>query len=854
MIGYSVVPIVALLCYSFLFLTFAVSKKTNRVIHAFMILMVIMILWTGGSLAMRLQLFGLVNIWHHLSLLGMFMIASGYYTFVVAFLEEKTDRAKYYWMMFHLALFVVNYFTGIFIPEPIVLVSESGNTQFIYEYTWHIGILAACLLPAVLQLLQIVVRHCKGNYIALKQLRPIIIGLLVLAAGNVGSTLPIFAGFPIDMLSGPINAVYVFYALYKKRLFKMTVLFSRSNYFAFSLVVTAALASDIILPLRKLFLTTWGMGYTLTVVLISVTLALLVLGLYLIMTFTFNTIFIQNEKKQQIKIEQFREDINHTLNVTDILQNLTDTVQEITHIEKMIVFLRQTDGDFRVEHTTNPLDEKSFYMKADHPLTAYFKNHGSVSLREFSRTTVYRSMWETEKQLLKTLNANHFIPMSCESGLVGMVVLPFKKDQSPYNTGDLNVVQTIAAICASSVSDASAYERAIDEARKDKLTGLPNRKYFFELLDKDFETYQESALSLCILNIDDFKRYNQLYGTQEGDYALQRVAGVLLSSLNETSKAARIGGKEFVLLLPGYDIHSAKLLTENIVSEIAAINENRAGQVPTMLTVSAGICAAPYMASSARELFQNAETAVYTVKRSGKNAVQIYSSEIYRQDAQQYKYASGYYENESTIYALTAAIDARDHYTFQHSKNVSYYAGELAKAAGMGNDLVEIVKEAALLHDIGKISIREDILNKPGKLTAEEFEIMKGHVDSAVNIISHLPALEYVIPTVYSHHEYYDGSGYPRHLKEEEIPVMGRILCIADSFDAMTSERSYKPALSKEEALRRLQAEAGRQFDPKLSIIFIDLVNSGKIEVRGQNPTYFIDAAEVSNRVSLNEM
>ena len=83
---------------------------------------------------------------------------------------------------------------------------------------------------------------------------------------------------------------------------------------------------------------------------------------------------------------------------------------------------------------------------------------------------------------------------------------------------------------------------------------------------------------------------------------------------------------------------------------------------------------------------------------------------------------------------------------------------------------------------------------------------------------------------------------------------MGRILCIADSFDAMTSERSYKPALSKEEALRRLQAEAGRQFDPKLSIIFIDLVNSGKIEVRGQNPTCFIDAAEVSNRVSLNEM
>ena len=381
--------------------------------------------------------------------------------------------------------------------------------------------------------------------------------------------------------------------------------------------------------------------------------------------------------------------------------------------------------------------------------------------------------------------------------------------------------------------DAELYERAIDEARTDKLTGLINRKYFFELLDQAFHDCQDSALSLCILNIDDFKLYNQVYGIQEGDAVLQRIAGILYSSLTEASRVARIGGKEFAVLLPGFDIHSAKLITENLVAEIGKIRECSNGQKATALTVSAGICAAPYMATSAMELFQNAETAVYMVKRSGKNAVLVYSSEISRQETAQERYNGGYGENASTIYALTAAIDAKDHYTYRHSQNVSYYAEELAKAAGLTRELVEIIKEAALLHDIGKIGIKEDILNKPDRLTNEEYESIKGHVENAVNIIRHLPSLDYVIPTVLSHHERYDGCGYPRRLRGEEIPIMGRILCIADSFDAMTSQRPYRNPLPCEEAIAILRKESGKQFDPKLVMLFIELYESGKIRVLG---------------------
>ncbi len=832
MTGYSWVPIVAILCYLFLFLTFATSKKSKETV-AFMGLLITMIFWAGGSFAMRALLWPSPVFWHHVSLLGMFMLMSSYYRFVLAFLEEKRNRGNILWTCFHLGLFVLNCITGIFVPEPIVT-EVGGVTQFIYEYTWHIYLFAICILSCMVQMVRIVIRHCKGNNIAFQPLKPIIIGLAIMAIGHMAATLPIFHGIPIDIMSGPVNAIFIFYSLYKKRLFKISVLFSRSNYLYLALLGCGVLAYNFVPTLLKTMQDDLKMDLTFAIVITVILVFIVIALLYKVISLVFNFIFVRKEKLEQARLEKFENEINHVLNMNDILHNMTDTILEIVHLERMYVFTEQSDGDYRVEFTTNILDEKNFYFKADHPLLKHFISTGKyTSLREFERTTFARSLWESEKQVFKTLNAEMFFPIMHEKTIVGILVLPAKKDHSPYKESDLALIQSICNISGASLYSASSYERAVSDARKDKLTGLINRKFFFELLDSEFEKYKDTSLSLCLMSLDNFKIYNQLFGVPEGNVALQRVAGLLESSINETSTAARIGGKEFAIILPGYDIHSAKLLAENIASEIGKINSRQNQKVTAQLTVSAGICASPYMASSAKELFQNAEAAVYTVKRNGKNAIQIYPSQIYHQDTPQYKHSSGYHENASTIYALTAAIDAKDHYTFQHSQNVAYYATELAKEAGLEADLIEIVKEAALLHDIGKIGIKEDILNKPGKLTEEEYEVMKGHVENAVNIVSHLPSLDYVIPTVISHHERYDGKGYPNHLSGEDIPVMGRVLCLADSFDAMTSARSYKPAFTKEKAMDILREEAGKQFDPKFSAIFIEMLQNNKIEVRG---------------------
>ena len=158
----------------------------------------------------------------------------------------------------------------------------------------------------------------------------------------------------------------------------------------------------------------------------------------------------------------------------------------------------------------------------------------------------------------------------------------------------------------------------------------------------------------------------------------------------------------------------------------------------------------------------------------------------------------------------------------------------LARELNLNSDIREIIRQAALLHDVGKIGISEAILNKTGKLTEEEYETIKGHVEASIGIIRHLPSLDYVIPAVIGHHERYDGKGYPRRIAGEDIPLSARILCIADSFDAMTTKRCYKDVIPKERALEILEEEAGKQFDPRLVPVFVRGMREGRILMAGE--------------------
>jgi len=241
--SYSWISVMALLCYLFLFMAFMAAKKT-RVIYSFMFLQVVMILFTGGSFLMRKAWIS-INFWHYVSLMGALLVPYGYFRFILDFLDEKRNHGKNMWLLFYLLCYVVNLFTGIFIPTPEVIINNTGY-HFIYSYSWLIIIL---FIPAVIMFMQVgflIYRYCKSNIIIFRQLRPILIGIIILLLGYIISTIPMFKGIPFDVLACPINALMAFYALYKKKLFRMTLLISRGNCYTIALIISIIGFSNII--------------------------------------------------------------------------------------------------------------------------------------------------------------------------------------------------------------------------------------------------------------------------------------------------------------------------------------------------------------------------------------------------------------------------------------------------------------------------------------------------------------------------------------------------------------------------------------------------------------------------------
>ena len=292
-----------------------------------------------------------------------------------------------------------------------------------------------------------------------------------------------------------------------------------------------------------------------------------------------------------------------------------------------------------------------------------------------------------------------------------------------------------------------------------------------------------------------------------------------------------------------FRIPSARTLAHEIGKQVSRINQVPERARLKELTVSAGICSVPYAAASAKELMDNAGLAVYNAKQIGKAQVLVFrgASNLMPQQLAERTEAiidrveegdSAHKNAIAMISALTAAIDAKDHYTYAHSKNVARYAATLAVASGLNDDQVRTIYISGLLHDIGKISILEAILNKGSLLSEEEYQAMKDHVNNSIAIIRHLPEMDYLIPAVLGHHKRWDGKGYPSGIAGKEIPITARCLAIADVFDAMTTDRPYRAGIPLEYALGEITRGAGTQFDPELAVTFVQLIQAKHIPLQ----------------------
>jgi diguanylate cyclase (GGDEF)-like protein/putative nucleotidyltransferase with HDIG domain len=382
----------------------------------------------------------------------------------------------------------------------------------------------------------------------------------------------------------------------------------------------------------------------------------------------------------------------------------------------------------------------------------------------------------------------------------------------------------------------------------DPLTGLANRRRFFEELNNEIkrsERYGE-PLACMMLDLDYFKNVNDTCGHQFGDFMLQQVAGILKSDSRGLDIVARYGGEEFAVLLPNTTSEDASALAERIRKKIMDSRFIR-GEITCKLTVSIGLASWTREEPVSQEkLISRADSTLYEVKASGRNAVLTWehSHRHTRRICREYIDEQGMKELRgklsdfskdlkqtyiSAVSSLLSAVKVRDNYTLKHSYDVTYYALAIANEMGLSDADVGIINNAANLHDLGKIGIDERILTKPAALTERETEAVKEHPSMAADILRPLKFLAEEVSLIIHHHERFDGAGYPHGLKGEAIPLGARIIALADAFSAMTTERPYRSAMSSDEAIREVVANAGKQFDPAVVKAFLTAVKTKKI-------------------------
>lgn len=830
---YGYISIIAMFCYGFMLLTFLAAKK-DKLVNSFLIVLVGQMLWTGGSVFMRMRLWPNYVFWFQASLLGILLLPYAYYRFINAFAGISERLFGKIYLIVMMFCFVINIPNGILLKHPN-LVERNGSEYFIYDIKWSVAVFFVVAAIMLIHMFANVVRVSKNSVNMRRQFEPIVLGMLLLFVGNMGISIPFFKGFPIDILCGLLNAFLLLYALIKRRLFRLKMLASEGVCYGIGLLFALVLFINLS-PYLQRFVQRY---ISFTASYYPLLFAILFLLAYLAFTFVWrilvNTVFVKEELLQAEKLKVFSSAVSKTLCLQEIMDETIQVIKDILGVESIYICMQEYPGTpFRGLYSDKPLNDLSFSLEEENPVIIWLKeNEEPLIYKEFRYTVEYKSMWEDEKYRLEKMGVQCCVGLKDDNQLIGAILLANRSGKKYIGYNDIQILSSITSVASIAIKNARLYEQAYMEARTDEMTGLLNRKYFYEVLNREFENNRDGSLALAFFNVDDFKLYNQLYGVKEGDNCLKRIADIIKYSVGDNGYSARFSGKEFAILLPKYDIFSAKNLAESICKQIYVMNSQDPNLKLKAVTLSVGISAAPYAAKSVKELVDNVDLAIYHVKHRGKNGIQVFDTMIQNEQREkgQTDHAHIYQEYEATIYALTAAIDAKDHYTFSHSNNVAYYATELARFLGMNEDVVEIIRQAALLHDVGKIGIPEDILNKPGRLTEEEYETIKGHVEASIGIIRHLPSLDYVIPAVIGHHERYDGRGYPRRISGEDIPATARILCIADSFDAMTSKRCYKNSFSLELAKKNLLDGAGTQFDPMMARAFVRCLNEGRIKL-----------------------
>jgi diguanylate cyclase (GGDEF)-like protein len=414
------------------------------------------------------------------------------------------------------------------------------------------------------------------------------------------------------------------------------------------------------------------------------------------------------------------------------------------------------------------------------------------------------------------------LPLATHASRLGVVYF-YRKDRDFFLPDEIEILNTFAHLAAGAIESTRLQEQTQNLAVTDALTGLPNRRTLDQSLAEELRRAQRygKSLAVLLLDIDHFKKTNDTYGHQAGDAVLKALAQVFSRQVRDVDLVVRYGGEEFVFILPETDMVGSKLVAERIrravETELIRLPEGQEIGV----TASLGIACYPLCGDTAETLLAHADQALYTAKQEGRNRVCLYR-EILKvlleeKPAHIVELLKQSLEN---IQPIVTAMSSKGAFYQNHTRIVQQVTEQLAESLGLSQPDRESLRLASQLHDVGMIVIPDEVLNKRGPLSPQEWDLIKQHPATAADYLEQVPALRHIAPIVRHHHERYDGSGYPGGLKSDQTPYLARVLAVADAYGTMVSQWPGRTAKTVEQARAELIAGTGTQFDPQVVAAF----------------------------------
>lgn len=583
------------------------------------------------------------------------------------------------------------------------------------------------------------------------------------------------------------------------------------------------------------------------------------------------------DEKQKTEIRRAQDNLLHR--ISDILRKSFNVEDNILEMLEHLAGYFQLDCCFavlpspdepqdtiRLEYCTHPtfsLMEQNRDLDVLEIFSSKFNLHEDLFIGDVKRD---RKIEPFRRDVLSNYHmySLFYLPITYEEKLQGILGGHRCESEKIWTLeNDQNFLRQVADQLATALTNSRLYKRVERQATIDGLTSLFNHRTGQEKLTEQLRVAERYKRNLCVvmMDVDHFKSINDNHGHPVGDTVLRTVANLIKGDCRDVDIPVRYGGEEFLLVLPEVNQEGATIVAERLRKKLSkeAIYHD---DIKLNVTASLGIACFPDDSENQQQLLELADKALYMSKRMGRNQVHTASELSFNEfkkpeeplpptdvqsdqpvaapaaesgaepatergavaeepQAENANSSALVPEVVNAVKKMAGALYAKSEYNKIHHLETARFAEMVAKVLNLSHKQIEQIRVASLLHDVGLLHVPEDIINKKEQVTAEELKVLMQHPTLGAEMLRSIPALHEICDILESHHECWDGTGYPRGLKGEEIPVAARIVAIVDAYHAMISDRPYRPAMTVDKAKRVLQASAGTQFDPYFVDIFL---------------------------------